>query len=208
LSILFTDTTLARGVVDKSYSDFVEAKTLRGTIFSGSSVSYLLAGLLPAGLSFNSSSGYLAGAILKGVAPGIYKLQVSAIAKDYPTQTYPFDFEVLPATKSVVMTLVNTVLFDSGKSLLTSASKTSLNKMINDLNESGFKNVAINGFTDAVSGQSHSIVSLARADAVKRYVLARTDGVKVISTGKGLAPSSKNSTKAMQVSRKAEIWMG
>jgi outer membrane protein OmpA-like peptidoglycan-associated protein len=105
------------------------------------------------------------------------------------------------------MTLMNTVWFESGKSLLNSSTKTSLNTMISKLAKSNNKTIVINGFTDAVQGKSNTTLSLARANAVKSYILARTTGLKVTSVGLGLAPSSAHSSKALQESRKAEIWV-
>jgi outer membrane protein OmpA-like peptidoglycan-associated protein len=82
-----------------------------------------------------------------------------------------------------------------------------LDKMIKTLVASPYKMVVINGFTDAVKGKPHPTLSLARAKAVHTYILARTVGVKITSAGLGLAPSSANSSKSLQQSRKAEIWV-
>jgi outer membrane protein OmpA-like peptidoglycan-associated protein len=207
-SILFTDTTLESGVVGEPYSDYVQAKTLLGKKFTGDAVSYSLTGSLPAGLSFNSSSGIVLGTISIKESPGNFKLLVSAYSGNYPTQTYLFDLAVLAKPRAPAMILMNTVWFESGKSILSSASKISLNKMVAKLKVAKYKTVVINGFTDGVSGQSHQVLSQARSDVVKRYLLAKTNGIKVNSSGKGLAPSSKHSGKATQLSRKAEIWVG
>jgi outer membrane protein OmpA-like peptidoglycan-associated protein len=228
LSILFTDTTLVKGTIGRTYTDYVQAKTFRGNVYTEERVSYSLVGALPAGLTFSSSTGYISGIILSGVTPGVYRVLVSAYAKGYPTQVYPYDFNVVsasiaevtpttsptpsitkvPTATSSKMILMDTLWFDSGKSLLTSASKASLDKMIKTLVASPYKNVVINGFTDAVKGQPHPTLSLARAKAVQSYILARTAGIKISSKGLGLAVSSANSSKALQQSRKAEIWVG
>jgi outer membrane protein OmpA-like peptidoglycan-associated protein len=228
LSILFTDTTLVKGTIGRTYTDYVQAKTFRGNVYTEERVSYSLVGALPAGLTFSSSTGYISGIILSGVTPGVYRVLVSAYAKGYPTQVYPYDFNVVsasiaevtpttsptpsitkvPTATSSKMILMDTLWFDSGKSLLTSASKASLDKMIKTLVASPYKNVVINGFTDAVKGQPHPTLSLARAKAVQSYILARTVGMKISSKGLGLAVSSANSSKALQQSRKAEIWVG
>ena len=228
LSILFTDTSLVTGTIGRTYTDYVQAKTFRGNVYTEERVSYSLVGALPAGLTFSSSTGYISGIILNGVTPGAYRVLVSAYAKGYPTQVYPYDFNVVSASVAVVtptvsptpttttvptatspkMILMDTIWFDSGKSLLTSSSKVALNTMIKTLVASPFKTVAINGFTDAVKGQPHTALSLARAKAVHSYILARTTGMKISSKGLGLAPSSANSSKSLQESRKAEIWVG
>jgi outer membrane protein OmpA-like peptidoglycan-associated protein len=228
LSILFTDTTLVKGTIGRTYTDYVQAKTFRGNVYTEERVSYSLVGALPAGLTFSSSTGYISGIILNGVTPGVYRVLVSAYAKGYPTQVYPYDFDVVsasiaevtptasptpsitkvPTATSSKMILMDTLWFDSGKSLLTSASKASLDKMIKTLVASPYKNVVINGFTDAVKGQPHPTLSLARAKAVQSYILARTVGMKISAKGLGLAVSSANSSKALQQSRKAEIWVG
>jgi outer membrane protein OmpA-like peptidoglycan-associated protein len=102
---------------------------------------------------------------------------------------------------------METVWFDLGKSLLTSSTKATLNQMILKLAKSNYKTVVINGFTDAVKGQPHPTLSLARANAVRSYILARSSGVTVSATGLGMAATSANSNYAMQESRKADIWV-
>jgi outer membrane protein OmpA-like peptidoglycan-associated protein len=165
-------------------------------------------GLLPQGLSLDSITGNVSGIISSGVSPGLYKFVIAAYSVGYPVQTFPFEMKILPQLDNPTMTMVSTVWFDLGKSILTSATKTVLNQMAIKFIDSGKKIIQVNGFTDGVSGQSDSALSLARADMVKRYIQTKIIGVKINSSGKGLAPSSKNSTKSMQLSRKAEIWVG
>jgi outer membrane protein OmpA-like peptidoglycan-associated protein len=236
LTILFTDTTLVKGVIGRTYTDYVQAKTFSGITFTENRVTYSLLGNLPAGLTFSTATGYISGIISNGVVPGVYKVLVSAYAKGYPTQMYPYYFTVVSGTKiadtpspapsvspspnpspsstvkttinqTSTMTLMNTVWFDSGKSLLTSSTKASLNQMITKLIKSKKTIVIINGFTDAVKGQPHPTLSLARANTVRSYILARTTGISVSATGSGMATSSANSSNAMQESRKADIWV-
>jgi outer membrane protein OmpA-like peptidoglycan-associated protein len=224
-SISFTDTTLVDAHVGRSYADYVKAKAFIGSVSNSTKISYSLTGILPAGLSFSGSTGYVTGSLAKNATVGIYKLNVSAFASGYTTQQAVFNLSVLaaavstptktatpvpsptPTTVSSVMTLMNTVWFESGKSLLNSSSKTSLNLMIVKLAKSSYKTVVVNGYTDAVQGKSHSTLSLARANAVRSYILARTTGIKITSVGLGLAASSAHSSKALQESRKAEIWV-
>jgi outer membrane protein OmpA-like peptidoglycan-associated protein len=103
---------------------------------------------------------------------------------------------------------MSTVYFDLGKSLLANSSKANLDKMITQLKKSPYKTVVVNGFTDSVKGQPHSELSVARALTVKKYILAKTSNIKVSHSGKGLSATSKNVSKAMLVSRKADIWVG
>jgi outer membrane protein OmpA-like peptidoglycan-associated protein len=237
LSILFTDTTLTKGIVGRTYTDYVQAKTFSGNTFTEEKVSYSLAGALPTGLTFSTSTGYISGIISNGVIPGVYKVLVSAFSKGYPTQMYPYDFTVVSGTTIAVtaspapsvtpspipsstapsksttdqlatMALMNTIWFDLGKSLLTTSAKASLNQMITKLVQTKYKSVVVNGFTDAVKGQPHPTLSLARANAVRSYILARTNGIMVSASGLGMAASSANSSSAMQESRKADIWVG
>jgi len=223
--IVFTDTTLVDAFLGRSYADYVKAKAFNGSVSNSTKISYSLTGILPTGLSFSGSTGYVMGSVAKNATVGIYKLNVSAFASGYITQQLIYELTVRatavptptktatpsPATTPVVATkmiLMDTIWFDSGKSLLTSSSKVALNTMIKTLVASPFKTVAINGFTDAVKGQPHTALSLARAKAVHSYILARTTGIKISSKGLGLAPSSANSSKSLQQSRKAEIWVG
>jgi outer membrane protein OmpA-like peptidoglycan-associated protein len=223
--IVFTDTTLVDAYLGRSYADYVKAKAFNGSVSNSTKISYSLTGILPTGLSFSGSTGYVMGSVAKNATVGIYKVTVSAFASGYTTQQLIYELTVRatavptpsktatpdPTPTSVVATkmiLMDTIWFDSGKSLLTSSSKVALNTMIKTLVASPFKTVAINGFTDAVKGQPHTALSLARAKAVHSYILARTVGMKISSKGLGLAPSSANSSKSLQQSRKAEIWVG
>jgi len=226
LSILFTDTTLVTGVVGRTYRDYVLAKSFSGTTFTDVKVTYAMSGALPTGLSFSSTTGFITGIISKSALPATYKIIVSAFAKGYPTQIYPYDFVVRADGATAVVTptpkptvtatspavtskaiLMSTVWFDLGKSLLTAPTKVLLNNLIDELNKSKFTKLQVNGFTDAVKGQPHPTLSLARANAVRSYILARTTGIAVSADGLGLATSSANSINAMQESRKAEIWV-
>jgi outer membrane protein OmpA-like peptidoglycan-associated protein len=223
--ITFTDTTLVDAHVGRSYADYVKAKAFIGSISNSTKISYSLTGILPAGLSFSGSTGYVTGSVAKNATVGVYKVIVSAFATGYTTQQLGYELTVRaaaaptptktatpnPTTTPVVATkmiLMNTIWFDSGKSLLTSSSKAALNTMIKTLVKSPYKTVVINGYTDAVKGQPHTALSLARAKAVHSYILTRTVGMKISSKGLGLAPSSANSSKSLQQSRKAEIWVG
>jgi outer membrane protein OmpA-like peptidoglycan-associated protein len=98
LSILFTDTTLVDGRLGKSYSDYVKAKTFIGNTLSEQRVTYSLTGKLPLGLFFSSTTGYIAGAVSKSAVEGLYKLNVSAYSKGYPTQSFIYDLSVRTAT--------------------------------------------------------------------------------------------------------------
>jgi outer membrane protein OmpA-like peptidoglycan-associated protein len=226
LSILFTDTTLVKGIIGRTYTDYVQAKTFSGNVYTEERVSYSLVGSLPAGLTLSSSTGYISGIILNGTTPGVYKVLVSAFAKGYPTQVYPYDFNVVSASAAVVtptasptptttslpipptkIILMDTVWFDSGKSLLTSSSRASLNLMIAKLIKSPYKIVTVYGYTDAVKGKPHPTLSLARANVVRSYLLAKTNDIKVSAIGLGVAPTSTYSSKSLQQSRKAEIWV-
>jgi outer membrane protein OmpA-like peptidoglycan-associated protein len=238
LSIVFTDTTLVDARIGKSYIDYVKAKTFIGSTLSSVKVTYLLTGALPSGLSLNATTGYILGVTSKNALVGTYKFEISAIAKGYPTLQHAYELQVNPAvttTSPVVviptdvavvpdevvvepssiiqptapkMLLMSTIWFDSGNASLTSSTKLSLDSLLISIKKSDYKNVAINGFTDAAPGQSHLALSLARASAVQLYLLSRKPELKITINGLGLAPASKNSTKSSQASRKAEIWVG
>jgi len=225
-SITFTDTTLVEAHPGRSYADYIKAKAFIGSVSNTTKVTYLLTGVLPAGLSFSGSTGYITGSVSKTAALGTYKLTVSAMASGYTTQQQLFDFLVTDpnkavttkvptpvvtpspsATAAVKMSLMGTVWFDSGKSTLLPAAKMSLDLMLTVLKSSPSKNLLINGFTDGVAGKSHTVLSTARANAVRTYLLARNKALVIKTTGAGLAPASANLKTALQASRKAEIWV-
>jgi len=235
-SILFTDTTLVDGRLGKTYADYVMAKTFIGNSLSNQKVSYSLTGVLPEGLRFSSTTGYVSGIVSAAAALGVYRFDVSAFSTGYPTQVLQFEIAVvsntpptpiatpLPAptatpapapllgvptglTTAPKMLLMSTIWFDSGKSQLTPAAKMTLNSLLITLRGSSYKSVLVNGFTDAVNGQDHLVLSLARAKAVRTYLLERNFVIKVSVNGLGLAESSKYSNSSLQASRKAEIWV-
>jgi outer membrane protein OmpA-like peptidoglycan-associated protein/uncharacterized cupredoxin-like copper-binding protein len=249
--IIFTDTTLADGIVGKSYSDYIQAKAFIGSTLSSTRVSYSISGTLPSGLSFRSSTGYVWGTISKSALPMLYTVYISAYATGFATQVLRVDFNVKPPvaptrhltpeptpTPSVTptvtttpiipsttgntpgtpevgatppaesqMLLLSTVWFASGRSVLTPSAIMTLNSFLTTIKKNGFKTVVINGYTDAVPGQDHLTLSTARANAVALYLFTHNAKVSITSNGLGLASASLTSTKSMQVSRKAEIWV-
>jgi hypothetical protein len=115
-TIVFTDTTLVNGYVGRSYADYVKAKAFIGSVSNNDKVTYSLTGILPEGLSFSGSTGYVMGTVAKNATVGIYKLNVSAFAraKDNAVWGCPLTASVNPliatvlngdATKVLIMVL-------------------------------------------------------------------------------------------------------
>jgi outer membrane protein OmpA-like peptidoglycan-associated protein len=226
-TIVFTDTTLVNGHVGRSYADYVKAKAFIGSVSNNDKVTYSLTGILPDGLSFSNSTGYITGSVSKTATPGLYKVNVTAYSSGYVNAQLPFEFTILAAgttakpvtptasptptpiaTTAPKLNLLGTVWFDSGKSVLLPSSKMSLDLMVKALKGMNTTKLSISGYTDAVTGQSHSVLSLARASAVKKYLLSKNNALVITTKGLGIAVTSKSSTASIQASRMARVWVG
>lgn len=122
--------------------------------------------------------------------------------------------------EAVKMTFDSGILFATGKSDLTSASKTSLQQLATVLKNNGDCDVAIQGYTDnqgwkkstpEQSAQKNLALSLDRATAVSTYLQALSVPASQIKSVDGFGqanPVADNSTKAGQAqNRRVEVYM-
>jgi len=122
--------------------------------------------------------------------------------------------------EAVKMTFDSGILFATGKSSLTSASKTSLQQLATVLKNNGDCDVAIQGYTDnqgwknstpEQSAQKNVSLSLDRATAVSSYLQALSVPASQIKSVDGFGqanPVADNSTKAGQAqNRRVEVYM-
>jgi outer membrane protein OmpA-like peptidoglycan-associated protein len=214
LSITFTDVTLIDAEIGKPYRDYVKAQTYVGINLSNARVTYALTGNLPPGLLFTSNSGYVTGTVSKDAKPALYQFIISAFSKGYLTEEYLYQIRTVGGVPSPSPdptpsnpTLMSTVWFDSGKSSLLPSTKLSLDQFLKTYTASKFSKITVNGYTDGQPGMSEYLLSKARADAVRRYLLSKNSKLAIVTFGLSLAPESKVSTKSIQASRKVEIWV-
>lgn len=122
--------------------------------------------------------------------------------------------------EAVKMTFDSGILFATGKSNLTAASKTSLQQLATVLKNNSDCDVAIQGYTDnqgwkkstpEESAQKNQALSLDRATAVSSYLLALSVPASQIKSVEGFGqnnPVADNSTKAGQAqNRRVEVYM-
>ena len=121
---------------------------------------------------------------------------------------------------AVKVTFDSGILFSTGKSTLTSSSKTSLQELANVLKNNSDCDVAIQGYTDnqgwknstaEQSVQKNQALSLDRAAAVSAYLQSLSVPVAQIKSVEGFGqsnPVADNSTKAGQAqNRRVEVYM-
>ena len=121
---------------------------------------------------------------------------------------------------AVKVTFDSGILFSTGKSTLTSSSKTSLQELASVLKNNSDCDVAIQGYTDnqgwknstaEQSAQKNQALSLDRATAVSSYLQALSVPVSQIKSVEGFGqsnPVADNSTKAGQAqNRRVEVYM-
>lgn len=121
---------------------------------------------------------------------------------------------------AVKMTFDSGILFNTGKSDLSAASKSSLQQLAMVLKNNGDCDVAIQGYTDnqgwknstaEQSAQKNQALSLDRATAVSSYLQALSVPVSQIKSVEGFGqnnPVADNSTKAGQAqNRRVEVYM-
>ena len=173
-----------------------------------------LAGNVAIGTAIGGAVGAGAGAIIgkkmdkaKKEAEAIQNAQVEEVT----------DANGLEAVK---MTFDSGILFATGKSDLTAASKTSLQQLATVLKNNSDCDVAIQGYTDnqgwkkstpEESAQKNQALSLDRATAVSSYLLALSVPASQIKSVEGFGqnnPVADNSTKAGQAqNRRVEVYM-
>ena len=121
---------------------------------------------------------------------------------------------------AVKVTFDSGILFSTGKSTLTSSSKTSLQELANVLKNNSDCDVAIQGYTDnqgwknstaEQSAQKNQALSRDRAAAVSAYLQILSVPVAQIKSVEGFGqsnPVADNSTKAGQAqNRRVEVYM-
>ena len=121
---------------------------------------------------------------------------------------------------AVKVTFDSGILFSTGKSTLTSSSKTSLQELASVLKNNSDCDVAIQGYTDnqgwknstaEQSAQKNQALSLDRAAAVSAYLQSLSVPVAQIKSVEGFGqsnPVADNSTKAGQAqNRRVEVYM-
>ena len=196
------------------------SKTGQGALIGGGGGAALgaiigaLAGNAAIGTAIGGAVGAGAGAIIgkkmdkaKKEAEAIQNAQVEEVK----------DANGLDAVK---VTFDSGILFSTGKSTLTSSSKTSLQELANVLKNNSDCDVAIQGYTDnqgwknstaEQSAQKNQALSLDRAAAVSAYLQSLSVPVAQIKSVEGFGqsnPVADNSTKAGQAqNRRVEVYM-
>ena len=196
------------------------SKTGQGALIGGGGGAALgaiigaLAGNAAIGTAIGGAVGAGAGAIIgkkmdkaKKEAEAIQNAQVEEVK----------DSNGLDAVK---VTFDSGIWFSTGKSTLTSSSKTSLQELANVLKNNSDCDVAIQGYTDnqgwknstaEQSAQKNQALSLDRATAVSSYLQALSVPVSQIKSVEGFGqsnPVADNSTKAGQAqNRRVEVYM-
>lgn len=110
--------------------------------------------------------------------------------------------------RGLVVTLGD-MLFETGKSQLKGNSAINLEKLINFLKAYPDRTLLIEGHTDNVgSNASNMLLSQARADSVRLYLLAKginTNRVEVIAKGEGYPVASNLTISGRSLNRRVEV---
>ena len=196
------------------------SKTGQGALIGGGGGAALgaiigaLAGNAAIGTAIGGAVGAGAGAII-GKKMDKAKKEAEAIQNAQVEEVQ--DSNGLDAVK---VTFDSGILFSTGKSTLTSSSKTSLQELANVLKNNSDCDVAIQGYTDnqgwknstaEQSAQKNQALSLDRAAAVSAYLQSLSVPVAQIKSVEGFGqsnPVADNSTKAGQAqNRRVEVYM-
>jgi outer membrane protein OmpA-like peptidoglycan-associated protein len=224
---IYTDYVKAMTFIGNSLSDERVMYALTGNLPPGLNFSSS-SGYVTGSIANDATPGtyqFLISAFSKGYITQEYLYEIRVIAKSVtttttttptptPTPTSNPAATPTPASTPVLLTgttkpvLMATVWFDTAKSTLTPASKQTLQIFLKMLSTTDYKKITVNGFTDGVKGVSHSVLSTARANAIKKYLLANSKNLSIKAVGLNTAAASKTSTKEIAASRKGDIWVG
>lgn len=145
----------------------------------------------------NPALGAVIGAVVGGAAGHIIGRKMDEQAEEIKTQIP--DAKVERVEEGIVVEFSNNVLFGFDQSVLTAASKSTLNDLITILNKYPDTNLEVDGHTDSKGTESYNQgLSERRADAVATYLIdngVRTSRISSKGWGK-LAPKYDNSTEA------------
>ena len=132
----------------------------------------LIGGLIGAS-SGNAAAGAAIGAAIGGVAGGVIGHKMDKQAREI-SQTLP-GADVERVGEGIHLTLKeDSILFDTGKSTLTSKSQANLDKLIPIFTEYGDTNIEIFGYTDNTGSPEFNLkLSAKRAEAVKTYLASK-----------------------------------
>ena len=132
-----------------------------------------LIGGLSGASSGNAAAGAAIGAAIGGVAGGVIGHKMDKQAREI-SQTLP-GADVERVGEGIHLTLKeDSILFDTGKSTLTSKSQANLDKLIPIFTEYGDTNIEIFGYTDNTGSPEFNLkLSAKRAEAVKTYLASK-----------------------------------
>lgn len=123
--------------------------------------------------SGNTAMGAIIGAVVGGTAGAIIGNQMDKQAKEIEN-TVP-DAKVTRVEEGIVVEFSSNVLFGFDKSVLTSDSKTSLNKLVKVLDDYPDTDIEIQGHTDSKGSTSYNQnLSELRADEVTNYLISKS----------------------------------
>ncbi|MBA2483426.1 MAG: OmpA family protein, partial [Nitrosomonas sp.] len=117
-------------------------------------------------------------------------------------------YKTKESKRGTVLVLDN-LLFDTGGATLHRGSQRNLDPLVRYLKDNPERNIAVEGHTDNVGGESYNIdLSFRRAEAVKNYLVVSGIDARRISTkgfGESLPVASNNSAQGKQLNRRVEI---
>jgi outer membrane protein OmpA-like peptidoglycan-associated protein len=121
-----------------------------------------------------------------------------------------YSTRMLPAYTPTSLVSAGLVHFKNASAVLSAAEKTNLNQLVTQIEKLGATKVAINGHADSTAGTDNKALSVARANAVKAYLLSKLPGLKVTVKGfSATVPAGSNATAAGRSdNRRAEILVG
>lgn len=98
LSIVFTDITLIDVNIGTAYSDYIKAEARTDGVLTSTVMTYAVdtSTALPAGLSLDTSTGYVTGTLPDGATTGTFIYNFIASTPGFPTQTLAFTVNILP----------------------------------------------------------------------------------------------------------------
>jgi outer membrane protein OmpA-like peptidoglycan-associated protein len=185
--MLFTAALLLQGCASMN-------KTQKGAVIG--TAGGAAAGAVIGRAAGNTALGAIIGATVGGVTGAVIGNQMDKQAEELKKQVP--DANVQRVGEGIVVELSDKVLFDFGKSDLTSASKQSLDKIVQVFNNYPDTNIEIQGHTDSKGSEEYNQnLSVSRAVAVTDYLNSKSianSRLNVKGFGE-LAPKYENETE-------------
>jgi outer membrane protein OmpA-like peptidoglycan-associated protein len=193
--LAFIDSSLMDAQAGLAYGDNVAAEAFANFSVVGQAIAFTTSTTLPAGLTLNSSNGWITGIVGANVASRTYPLVITASAPGYPSVSTIVNL-LVAAAAAPVFTMNTTILFAFNSSVINKTAISTIASIAKYIKANNLTDVNLVGTASYLGGTRYNTaLALARASAVLRLLkldLGPLQNIMITSVTTNLASSSKS----------------